>query len=65
MGTSGLSWGRQAHSLQWLFYDFWTLLFIVIGLHFITHALLTLHFSELMCTRGWIKPDDMLLPSQL
>jgi uncharacterized membrane protein len=39
------------------------LLIIVVGLHFIAPAGLTLLFSELMRRKGWIKPGDMLLPS--
>jgi uncharacterized membrane protein len=64
MGTSGLVGQVGTFTAMAGTYDFWTLMPIVIGLHFIAPALLTLLFSEIMRKRGWIKPGDMLLPSQ-
>ncbi len=64
MGTSGLVGQVGTFTAMTGIYDFWTLLFIVVGLHFIAPALLTLLFSEIMRNRGWIKPGDMLLPEQ-
>ena len=63
MGTSGLVGQVGTFTAMAGVYDFWTLLAIVGGLHFILPAGLTLLFSELMRKRGWIKPGDMLLPS--
>ena len=63
MGTSGLVGQVGTFTAMAGVYDFWTLLIIVIGLHFIAPALLTLLFSEFMRKKGWIKPGDMLLPS--
>ena len=63
MGTSGLVGQVGTFTAMAGVYDFWTLLAIVIGLHFVAPALLTLLFSEFMRKKGWIKPGDMLLPS--
>lgn len=61
MGTSGLvgqlmTWNVMAptHSSTYL-------LFLIITLHFVAPALLTLLFSELMRKWGWIKYGDMKL----
>jgi uncharacterized membrane protein len=63
MGTSGLVGQVGTFTAMAGVYDFWVLLIIVVGLHFIAPAGLTLLFSELMRKKGWIKPGDMLLPS--
>ena len=63
MGTSGLVGQVGTFTDMAGVYDVWTLLAIVVGLHFIAPALLTLLFSEFMRKKGWIKPGDMLLPS--
>ncbi len=61
MGTSGLvgqimTWqtmeGTTSHGL---------LIFLILLLHFILPAILTLFFSELMRKKGWIKDGDMKL----
>ena len=37
------------------------LMAMIIGLHFVAPAVLTLIFSEFMRKKGWIKPGDMAL----
>lgn len=63
MGTSGLVGQVGTFTAMAGTYDFWPLMGIVVGLHFILPAALTLLFSELMRKKGWIKQGDMLLPS--
>ena len=61
MGTSGLvgqimTWNVMGSTTSWP-----VLLGMILLLHFIAPAALSLLFSEFMRKKGWIKTGDMLL----
>lgn len=62
MGTSGLVGQIMTWTVMSETTNPATLLALIVGLHFVAPALLTLGFSEIMRKRGWIKPGQMKLP---
>jgi uncharacterized membrane protein len=61
MGTSGLVGQIMTWPVLSETTDPVALMAMIIGLHFVAPAVLTLIFSEFMRKKGWIKPGDMAL----